>query len=403
MEATESGVSVQCVNNVAFMTCINRTGVDITVSQIHDEAWAETETAGGPPRNKPTIAALDNAMICVWNEKKSGALQWKVRDALDIPPLDRWMSALRVPLTNYISTLTIPGTHDTTAISDFPFVGCQTMTVQSQLMSGIRYFDIRAGFKGDKLVAYHGGYAIHGSGGFLSNVEIAHVFTEFANFLEDEIHRKEFLIVQIKQDQGANDPQEAERFGQAINSLIEKSKDLWLTGADVPTLEKARGKIQLIRRFPWNGELGIDVFQAWNENDNSDFFSIPKEDFSINIQDHWNLGWDFQCRPHKYALVKAQMDRANKDPVSKNIYINFASAVAPNLLVQSKDIAIGHRASPFDEVNFYEGVNPRLRAFFNNDAKPGHYGIILMDYPEEPGELLLAMIKTIFLELRTQD
>ena len=392
-EAADSGVLVQCVNNIAFMACINKTGDSVVVSRIQDDAWVESQAAGAASKSSPAIAVLDNTVICVWNNRISAALQWKVRGALDIPPLDQWMSALKMPPTNYISALTIPGTHDAAAISTFPFVGCQTMGIRDQLMAGIRYFDIRAGFKSENLVAYHGGYAISGSDGVWSNIEIASLFTEFTNFLKLDAHKKEFLIVQIKQDPGINNPQAVERFGQAVKSLIEKSKDFWLTGADVPTLEKAWGKIQLMRRFPWNGELGIDAFTAWA--DNSDFFSNAKVGFSINIQDHFSWGTDVQCRANKFAVVKNQLERANTDLVAKNLYINFASGIAILRYIQSKDMAVGTRANPANQVNDYEGVNFRLRSFFNK-AKAGRYGIILMDYPEEPEELLLAIIKTNF-------
>ena len=67
-----------------------------------------------------------------------------------------WMAKL--PDASSLAALTIPGTHDSSAMHE-PAMGIaktQTLTFAEQLTAGIRYFDVRCRNFDDQFLIYHG-------------------------------------------------------------------------------------------------------------------------------------------------------------------------------------------------------------------------------------------------------
>ncbi|KAJ9497623.1 hypothetical protein H2202_007047 [Exophiala xenobiotica] len=396
-----SGVSTACVYNRAFLATISSVGVVLT-TRLQGASWASVQSTSASPIATPSIAVLDNRVYCIWNEGPSGALRWMRRDALEISGTEEWMTNLAD--NKCLSQLTIPGTHDAAAISHVPFVGCHTMTFTEQLNAGVRYFDLRAGFSrwSSNLIAYHGFYAIQRSLDLRSEVLIASIFQECYVFLT--VHPKECIIIQIKQDWNSGNQTEAAKFATAMQNLITKNNEFWLTGKTIPTLQELRGKIQLVRRFPVLVSVlpfGIDATQDWLDNVSD--FQITNPDVDIHVQDHYMFDED-GVPDKKYGDVLDQLGRARPNPnPARTLYLNFASATSWQSLYRPSDIALGcvlmKTTEDLDVVfNYEEGVNEKLATFFNNlkNAELGGYGIILMDYPQEPEELILAMIKSNF-------
>ena len=72
------------------------------------------------------------------------------------PAPSKWMSAL--PGSKAIASLTIRAPHNSCALYE-PVKGtaaCQQMSIEKQLESGVRFFDIRCRHEGDLFSIYHG-------------------------------------------------------------------------------------------------------------------------------------------------------------------------------------------------------------------------------------------------------
>ncbi len=92
--------------------------------------------------------------------------------------LTAWMA--RLPDDAPLSALTVPGTHDTCARSNIPFVRTQYLSVAQQLALGIRCLDLRLRRHADgQLHCYHGGIPID----FPHGLSFADVMAEVSAFL----------------------------------------------------------------------------------------------------------------------------------------------------------------------------------------------------------------------------
>ena len=161
-----------------------------------------------------------------------------------------------VPDTSLISAFSVPGTHDSTAISSTSTVGCQMMDITTQLNSGIRFINMWCGLVKNVLFMFHNFYPINPP----DFLPFASVVSSIETWLGS--YSSEAVIVQIRQD---NYPIASTiSFATAVSNLISKSASFWIIGDTIPTLQTVRGKIQLVRRYPVNnaaGEasIGIDL------------------------------------------------------------------------------------------------------------------------------------------------
>ncbi|PSK36009.1 hypothetical protein B9Z65_5824 [Elsinoe australis] len=299
--------------------------------------------------------------------------------------LSKWMS--RIPDTAPISSLTIPGTHDSTAYDVvWPFVATQSLTLDEQLLSGIRYFDFRCGLRHNVLEMVHG-RALLGR-------TLASCLAILYDFLAS--HPTEALIVQLKQDRSPEDSDLP--FVDAVWSLLDPDTDKWRLTPTTPLLADLRGRIQLLRRFPGPPYRGIDVLK-WEDNPERPFMIKTWSGTELVIQDHYNPSEplalpDFVER--KAADVVGMLELAAGDGRMRRWYINFASAYQFNLYFQSSphDVAVGG----WWYYRWVEGVNRRLAEWLKEKkGAKRRYGIVAMDYPTKPeAELAGLLVATNF-------
>ncbi|MGH7927517.1 MAG: hypothetical protein ACREQV_06965, partial [Candidatus Binatia bacterium] len=129
-------------------------------------------------------------------------------------------------------------------------------------------------------------------------------------------------------------------------------------------LGDVRGKIVLLRRFEGSQDVGFDL-SYWPEDQ---CFRSPAPPF-YDVEDRYqNPGND-----DKFSYVVAHIEKARSGG-SNELYITFSSAVGPTARGYSKEI------------------NPRLNDYLAKSS-PGRIGIIVMDYFEEPRELVSNVIK----------
>lgn len=178
-----------------------------------------------------------------------------------------WMS--HVDDNKFLDELSIPGTHDSGTCSvdndtepQSSQVKCQQDYIPTQLLEGIRYFDIRLG-KGDDPGIDHGiFYLLKKDGNYL---HLSDVIGYFKTFLNE--NPSEALIMLASR---GNDEATDESITTAFAKVMADNPNLFYTSSHVPTLGEVRGKIVLLRRFGLAGNSvsghtwGLDLTQ-WDD------------------------------------------------------------------------------------------------------------------------------------------
>lgn len=193
------------------------------------------------------------------------SLDWKTYSSYVDGPC--WMG--NVHDNKFLDELSIPGTHDSGTCSvdndtepQTSQVKCQQDYIPTQLLEGIRYFDIRLG-KGDDPGIDHGGfYLFKKDGNFL---HLSDVIGYFTTFLKE--NPTEALIMLVSR---GNDEATDEGITTAFAKVMDENPDLFYTSSRVPTLGEVRGKIVLLRRFRLAGNSvsghtwGLDLTE-WDD------------------------------------------------------------------------------------------------------------------------------------------
>lgn len=206
--------------------------------------------------------------------------------------LKSWMSG--IPDHTPVSDISIPGTHDTMAYSGGvlikDIVRTQTMTLEQQLNSGIRFVDIRAAYKTTRFDLYHGSVSL----GF----KLETVLDTIAAFLK--ANPSETILMRFKQENtSASDAQMKDLFEKYYTKY---SNLFYNYHGGIPTLGEVRGKVLIL----------------------SDVLSITR---GINYrtlvtQDDYNLttNWDLYS---KWEKVKNHLDKTSKG--GNALYLNYLS------------------------------------------------------------------------------
>ena len=161
-----------------------------------------------------------------------------------------WMS--HVDGSKYLDELSIPGTHDSGTCSvdndtepQSSQVKCQQDYIPTQLLEGIRYFDIRLGKGNDPGICHGDFYLFKKDGNYL---HLSDVIGYFKTFLNE--NPSEALIMLASR---GNDEATDESITTAFAKVMADNPDLFYTSSHVPTLGEVRGKIVLLRRFALAG------------------------------------------------------------------------------------------------------------------------------------------------------
>ena len=178
-----------------------------------------------------------------------------------------WMKY--VDNNKFLDELSIPGTHDSGTCSvdndtepQSSQAKCQQDYIPTQLLEGVRYFDIRLG-KGENPGIDHGAcYLLKKDGNFM---HLSDVIGYFNAFLSE--NPTEALIMLVSR---GNDEATDESLTTALGKVFDENPDLFYTSSRIPTLGEVRGKIVLLRRFGLAGNSvsshtwGLDLTQ-WDD------------------------------------------------------------------------------------------------------------------------------------------
>ncbi|PHD67105.1 two domain protein [Bacillus toyonensis] len=177
-----------------------------------------------------------------------------------------WMG--RIPDSRRISELSIPGTHGSMAlhggvagtIGDITIN--QTMNLETQLNSGIRYIDIRCRH-------YHNNFAIHHGQIYQHAFFGSHVLEPVISFLRR--NPSETILMRIQEEY--NPTGNTRTFAETFESFwTPNQRYFWNPNSNNPTLGEVRGRIILLQQFPSNrGWFGIN----WGALAIQDQFEVP--------------------------------------------------------------------------------------------------------------------------------
>ncbi|AGX41999.1 phosphatidylinositol-specific phospholipase C [Clostridium saccharobutylicum] len=257
-----------------------------------------------------------------------------------------WMGSL--DNNTSISKLSIPGTHDSGARYE-PVYGtakCQELPISEQLNIGVRYLDIRCRHINDSFVIHHGSIYQH--------MNFDDVLNDCISFLDK--NPTECIIMSVKEEYDASN--NTESFEKTFDSYVAKTSNRWYLGSNIPTLNQARGKIVLVRRFSSNSSSkGINATR-WADNAT---FSINNGYSQIKIQDQYKVS----NNDSKWSAIEALYNEA-KLQNNNCLYINYTSGYKPMAFIPM-----------IPKVS--NDINSRVENYFNQNSK-GRFGITASDF-----------------------
>lgn len=253
---------------------------------------------------------------------------------------DRWQNATwmsYIKEDTHLSSLSIPGTHDSGAKNITSLVKTQTLDIEHQLYNGIRFLDVRTKVTDDGKLAIH-----HDA--FYANLMFEDVLETSLSFLKN--NPSETLYIRIKQEYST--VSNAEFTNVFMSYLSENLQEFIYTRSDSstpddPTIEDTKGKIVFFKN--WNGgptDLGIQY---------------PG---NFDIQDNY----DSPALEEKIKNVHSQLDNAHQNYGNERVYLNYLNAY--KLL------------SPI--ANYAKPINNDTVDYITNN-KLTHTGIVISDFP----------------------
>ena len=391
-----SGVSATSYGDSAFLA-FQENGPDDTSHLIYvceyiDGKWRPQEAvAGQASADPPQLAVLNGRINCIFNANDNTKdLKWYSKSLLDYS-LSSWMK--QIPDDTLLSNMTIPGTHDSCAQSNIPFVRTQYLSISKQMEAGLRFLDLRCRVHSDgQLYMYHGGIPIN----MPMYLKFDKVMSEIFTFFTKNGKPTETVLISINNDDvSGKEPPEV--FYNAVKAHIDQSpryedgSERWSTARTTLTLGEARGKAVLLRRYHPDPALsveermGIDL-SGWLNN-NSDFTLNTPDGVTVTLQDKWQYSDIIplaELIQSKFSFVSNLLEKAAASE-PEHWFLNFMSAVGDPVekgeIAESHWIAVGAHSGVVGK--FVPGMNPTVRRKFSWDIKK-RYGVIAMDYPELP-------------------
>ncbi len=228
-----------------------------------------------------------------------------------------WMKAYGDDRT--ISSLSIPGSHDTLALYGIgDLTGqCQALPLEEQLNIGVRFLDIRLKNENNTLKAVHG--IVDERETFNTTLK---TMTKFL-----KAHPSESLFVSIKEEtkpSGSN---------QSFEATLKKYivEEDWYLGSSMPkTLGECRGKMVLISRY-FDSTIGITAGHNWGENTS---FALDEETY---VQDWYKVD----------DIEKKKEAIANCFASDAPYRINFFSGYVPGGFPPSYAPSVAHTINPW--------------------------------------------------------
>lgn len=227
-----------------------------------------------------------------------------------------------------LGSLAIPGTHNSAAChTALPSVQCQGASLTDQLENGVRFLDIRvgkyplkSGEDANDLTVVHGNFPVR----IPFPKKFQDALDEIYDFVDS--NKSETVIVSIKQEGTGEWDNDHDEFANVIwNNYVDKNKDKWYLGTNLPRLGDARGKIVLFRRFgvkndDLRNKFGFDA-ASWKYNCTED------DRGSFCVQDFCEIE-NAEAIPQKVEYVKNLAKKAHEHNSTQSdgkLFVNFTS------------------------------------------------------------------------------
>ncbi|KAH7889971.1 PLC-like phosphodiesterase [Phlebopus sp. FC_14] len=307
-----------------------------------------------------------------------------------LPRRDTSCFLASVPDSVPLSSLMLPGTHESMAFYGWPFSQCQSLStpLDVQLSSGIRVIDVRLSIIDGRLISYHGIYP--------ERTPFSDILSTLYSFLTTPATSSETVVVSIKQEDS-----DTHRFSKLVREEIMFSPgglQMWYLDNRIPSLGEVRGKAVMFSRFGGNG-LGWDQGAIgihptlWPDSEKVGF-TWTCQDTLVQVQD-WYAIPSFLSIPEKVSLATEIL--IPPDSPTPTLSISFCSASSLPLAFPAT-IARGFGwpqwGLGFEGVNFRVGkwildrLSSESREKFDqeDDAGPRIRGWALLDFYEDPLE-----------------
>ncbi|KAF7305177.1 PLCXc domain-containing protein [Mycena kentingensis (nom. inval.)] len=299
-----------------------------------------------------------------------------------------------VPDTVPISSLLLPGTHDTMAFYGWPFSQCQSIStpLDVQFRSGIRVLDIRLTDVNGKLLAYHGAYP--------QKTPFQDILISVHDFLTSPEGSRETIIMSIKQEAPSS------VFSHLVHDEIYAGaggRDMWFFESRIPTLGEVRGKVVLFSRFGngdgWeNGLKGMGIHPTYWPDSEKRGFKWMCNDTVVRTNDWYHIP-SFLSIPEKTSLATGVLEPRPSDRDIPALPITYFSASSfPLAAPQTVAQGFGWPKWGFG----VEGVNSRVTKWALERLSKGTTendkdslrirGWTFMDYYEEPQNSLVPLL-----------
>lgn len=240
-------------------------------------------------------------------------------ETVDTTPVEGsadWMKELDGELP--LNQIVLPGSHDsaTQYVQLAFFSKCQALSIAEQLAAGCRYLDIRLGVDGhnDTFKLMHG-FTNCRTSPFnpVDKLYLDDLLDDCYDFLKK--HPTETVVFAVKQEHGKDS---VAVFESMLNSYIREDADMWLLTDSIPTLDEARGKLVLMRRYEDEGGLearsGIPLIWADQKGakDTRPNVVAEKNDFyTLYVQDRFE--YDTEAKWEAFTKGMAMAEKRAKD------------------------------------------------------------------------------------------
>ena len=303
---------------------------------------------------------------------------------------DNWMR--RLPDNAYVSTLSIPGSHDTGTGSGFPgittsiygpfgdkYARTQDINLEQQWNIGIRAFDLRPCIKDNYINVNHGIMP--------TNLR----FDNALSFLRDKLveNPSEFVVIHLLHASDGDD--NASNYGERLLELLNRDdlKDFFIDFKSTLTVREMRGKILLLSRDEYASQPVGGFFRNWTGQVNwgaqtngriagkSSTATLYMQDFAETYRDG---DLDVKVNAIRQLLDFSTKHKTNSASDIVWVY-NFASAYSktsrlyiPFIIDQEISSSDGYRDNAAH-------TNAAIIDYLADQANTaGPTGIVLMDY-----------------------
>ncbi len=265
------------------------------------------------------------------------------------PFLSDWMSYLKNDIL--VKNTVIPGSHDAGTKDMNWMAETQNRTIEEQLASGSRYFDLRAWKKGDDLFVFHGP---------IRGMKFAPIVDEINDFLN--AHPTEFIIIDMQKFKGDSQEDVAALLYAKLGDKIVKNNT---SSADIDfidslTVEQMRGKCLVF----W-GDLSTVNIKDFLFLRNNDHGNRPSSTLSSFYYRKYNT---LASSSYIKKGIPKYLEMHKENP--KGLFVLQCQLTDPVFIIGPKAIEALHTNNMKEYLNHFDFINNQLNIVIRDYIGP---------------------------------